>query len=1486
MNLGNGKKCERCGHRLCEDCCPDDSESGNCEEDTQKPVSGTVVKRTSVQKQRRHQVDTASSPFSTSLPSSNCLTREHIDLRKAVSCAILKPEGIQQSRSISLLRGPNTTTCVQTSPFLALDCAPMKDHQRHYHHEHIIQTPHHHHSSHYVRLAESSERQEDKQRQSLPVGGKLHTSNGNVDNLVTSISCPEPDILHTHQCEPQPGYAPTEPVECHGYPRTGHHHARANSPATSGIVGVCQHCLDDCQCESCQSAEHSVRCCVHESHTPMVHHHQPTPLVDTPSSIQKEGTPESLCTSLESTPAPINAAHSPTPCIPHPNVDSTSTSSPVSKMDVDRSSPNEPIQHVQIEATHSPTPKSQHLAGQDRISAYGRTPMTKPRADRSGPIIPARHIHAEGPKSPLSKEFKVDEPRTPIKLTKRSSFTREARKCVLPVPASEEKSRNFKTFFKGNRLKQTTGQNVGKNISGNYSAAHSPGGEFCVDPLPASSGAVNPIHLQPGEKVPHQIEYTNNTITSGIHDDHDLFNTEKRKSQMPVPPPCPRFSHSRQPYHLAKPTDSPKPPPRRSSIADLVSKFGGVSHPPAREKPFFPVSSSRSNHLYQPPSRKLTHCQSAAELRHKTNSVPGQLSRKDDLSVPVCEPASNKSTPVSSKIPTRRQGNVTRASQFSSSSRSSKGHGTPFSGKPTHKYHTPLSSGTPSRTQSRASDHLCSENQSCDIPRTPGSFPEEREPPTCISAPRSGDGSPDENESTVECWMRSSADNSPSPIIEPPPRPPTPIAPPSPTLCMPSRNEFDETSFRPPIYESQTLPSRKRVRMCLGQTTSPSIAVRSRREYEKSLYDESMQYECSDVEPGTSHDHTMQAQTPKAPTFCRRDCQSRSKTDSPPNRDGSPKSPEQEHLTCQSKSCPSRRNPFRREYGRKGQSASQSGGGSVTKLKELFQPREGNHWMCSPRQDIVEVHPTSTNPGSHEKSKRMEADVSEEPKGNLHTPVGSDTSLAHTIVLATPPAFSVGTSLVGSKAEGIMAKESSPINSGVSPKPKRSTSCSSCTSLIRSSTEEFIEGKAPAAAPSANCKGAKRARTETHMSGEKHDSSDGTVVKKDSTLEHILDECPESVVTDLSIEKEHNLSDCEGDETVPVVRDHKVVQDNISDVPNRRMYDDEGTMEEGLKSRCGVSDTKGFSNVDISEMAGSLSTCTLDKKQQGEYRVVYCGDHTDAEACVKRGNWTGSDKAKEYSDERNVETNGTPACIDKGESKAQINSKNGHSNKGHTLTRSKDEGNGRSREDSVSGRTHRNDHDHARENTGKANATPSSEEMYILNNSIPICSKGKEMKRVRGNTEERFTMCHTQEYHDQMGQCECKRERSQYATAIYNEDRDKSEYYDPDHQADEYGHEHGHKSSHDHERTQGHTDIYDNEHTHDHKDGHECIWKRRFLEQAQYQGIANAQREKGELLGVSVIIHFEGRENVVINADLRDGCEVVKIGSRNRGNAD
>ncbi|KAG4428890.1 hypothetical protein IFR05_015627 [Cadophora sp. M221] len=56
-------------------------------------------------------------------------------------------------------------------------------------------------------------------------------------------------------------------------------------------------------------------------------------------------------------------------------------------------------------------------------------------------------------------------------------------------------------------------------------------GDFSVNPLPAADGAVNPIKLAPGEKVPDPSTFTSNTITSGVHDDPELVAADKAKTE-------------------------------------------------------------------------------------------------------------------------------------------------------------------------------------------------------------------------------------------------------------------------------------------------------------------------------------------------------------------------------------------------------------------------------------------------------------------------------------------------------------------------------------------------------------------------------------------------------------------------------------------------------------------------------------------------------------------------------------------------------------------------------------------------------------------------------------------------------------------------------------------------------------------------------------------------------------------------------------------
>ncbi|RAL59397.1 hypothetical protein DID88_006886 [Monilinia fructigena] len=76
-------------------------------------------------------------------------------------------------------------------------------------------------------------------------------------------------------------------------------------------------------------------------------------------------------------------------------------------------------------------------------------------------------------------------------------------------------------------------------------------GDFSVNPLPAADGAVNPIKLAPGEKVPNPSSFTTNSITSGVHDDPELVAADKAKSEAEPTfgiSPLPAFAGCSQPY--------------------------------------------------------------------------------------------------------------------------------------------------------------------------------------------------------------------------------------------------------------------------------------------------------------------------------------------------------------------------------------------------------------------------------------------------------------------------------------------------------------------------------------------------------------------------------------------------------------------------------------------------------------------------------------------------------------------------------------------------------------------------------------------------------------------------------------------------------------------------------------------------------------------------------------------------------------------------
>lgn len=90
-------------------------------------------------------------------------------------------------------------------------------------------------------------------------------------------------------------------------------------------------------------------------------------------------------------------------------------------------------------------------------------------------------------------------------------------------------------------------------------------GDFSVNPLPAAAGAVNPIKLAPGEKVPDPSTFTQETVASGVHDDPELVAIEKEnlKKAESEPTfgvaPLPAFEGAVNPIKLAPGEPVPDP---------------------------------------------------------------------------------------------------------------------------------------------------------------------------------------------------------------------------------------------------------------------------------------------------------------------------------------------------------------------------------------------------------------------------------------------------------------------------------------------------------------------------------------------------------------------------------------------------------------------------------------------------------------------------------------------------------------------------------------------------------------------------------------------------------------------------------------------------------------------------------------------------------------------------------------------------------------
>ena len=123
----------------------------------------------------------------------------------------------------------------------------------------------------------------------------------------------------------------------------------------------------------------------------------------------------------------------------------------------------------------------------------------------------------------------------------------ENRQFINPIPA---------TAGLGNPVKLAPGEDVpapstltGNTVDSTVNLRGVPEEEedakVSVAPIPATAGAGNPIHLAPGEKVPHPSTLTSNTINSTVRTDEDSYH--RSDSQAPQLPPVDITPQSERP---------------------------------------------------------------------------------------------------------------------------------------------------------------------------------------------------------------------------------------------------------------------------------------------------------------------------------------------------------------------------------------------------------------------------------------------------------------------------------------------------------------------------------------------------------------------------------------------------------------------------------------------------------------------------------------------------------------------------------------------------------------------------------------------------------------------------------------------------------------------------------------------------------------------------------------------------------------------------
>ncbi|KAL9054039.1 MAG: hypothetical protein Q9206_003693 [Seirophora lacunosa] len=110
---------------------------------------------------------------------------------------------------------------------------------------------------------------------------------------------------------------------------------------------------------------------------------------------------------------------------------------------------------------------------------------------------------------------------------------------------------------------------------------------FGVAPLPATSGMGNPIHLEPGEKVPDPSSFTSNTVSSTVKDDPSLAKSDDSANTFGVAP-LPATSGIGNPIHLEPGEKVPDPSSFTSNTIDTHVRTDKESYEKGSNAPQLP----------------------------------------------------------------------------------------------------------------------------------------------------------------------------------------------------------------------------------------------------------------------------------------------------------------------------------------------------------------------------------------------------------------------------------------------------------------------------------------------------------------------------------------------------------------------------------------------------------------------------------------------------------------------------------------------------------------------------------------------------------------------------------------------------------------------------------------------------------------------------------------------------------------------------------